>query len=61
MIQLLDSLPDKVIGLVAHGDVRAADYRSVVAPAVDRALEHRDRLRLLYVLGDDFLGFSVGP
>lgn len=60
MIQLLDGLPDNVIGLVAHGDVRAADYRSVVAPAVDHALEHQEKIRLLYVLGDDFLSFSVG-
>lgn len=60
MIQLLDSLPDNIIGLVAHGDVRAADYRKVVAPAVERALAHGERVRLLYVLGDDFISFSAG-
>ncbi len=29
-------------------------------PAVDAALRHRDKIRLLYVLGEEFDGYSAG-
>lgn len=60
MIRLIDGLPDNVIGFEAVGEVRAGDYKSVLDPAVDAALENHDRVRLLYVLGDDFDGYSGG-
>ena len=60
MIRLIDGLPDNVIGFEAVGEVRAGDYKSVLDPAVDAALVGRDKIRLLYVLGDDFDGYSGG-
>lgn len=60
MIRLIDGLPDNVIGFEAVGEVRAGDYKSVLDPAVDAALGDHDKVRLLYVLGDDFDGYSGG-
>jgi hypothetical protein len=60
MIRLIDGLPDNVIGFEAVGEVRAGDYKSVLDPAVEAALESQGRIRLLYVLGDDFEGYSGG-
>jgi hypothetical protein len=59
MIQLLTDLPDGVVGIEAVGHVEAEDYARVVEPAVRAALEHSDRLRLLYVLGEGFEGYSA--
>ena len=32
----------------------------MLVPAVEAALQSRDKLRLLYLLGDDVTGFSAG-
>ena len=60
MIRLIDDLPDNVIGIEAIGEVRAGDYDSVIGPALDAALRIHDKLRLIYVLGDEFDGDSDG-
>lgn len=58
MIKVLEGLPPNVVGIEAVGRVDAADYRRVLEPAVERALQAHDKLRLLYVLGDEFDGYS---
>jgi SpoIIAA-like len=60
MIELLPGLPANVIGAEAVGHVETADYRDVLEPAVTAALAGHDKLRLLYVLGERFEGFSAG-
>ncbi len=60
MIRLLDGLPDHVIGFEAVGEVEAADYKSVVDPAIEAAVASHAKIRLLYVLGKDFEGYSGG-
>ncbi len=60
MIRLIDGLPANVIGFEAVGEVRAGDYESVLDPAVDAVLATHDKIRFLYVLGDDFDGYSGG-
>jgi SpoIIAA-like len=60
MIRLLEGLPDHVIGFEAVGKVEAADYESVLDPAVDAAVAANDKIRLLYVLGEEFEGYSSG-
>ena len=60
MIRLIDGLPDNVIGFEAVGEVTAGDYESVLDPAVDAALADHDKIRLLYILGDEFGGYSAG-
>jgi hypothetical protein len=58
MIQTLDGLPYGVIGFEAVGEVHAADYADVVIPAVDAAAA-AGGVRLVYVLGEKFTGYSV--
>jgi SpoIIAA-like len=60
MIELLPDLPDNTIGFVASGHVTAADYESVLMPAVGAALKKHDKVRLLYQVGDRFAGFTPG-
>lgn len=58
MLELVTDLPPNVVEIEATGHVTAADYREVLEPAVTKALEQHDKLRLVYVLGDAFDGYS---
>ena len=60
MIKLMEGLPENVVGFEAVGEVDAGDYKSTLDPAVDAALQSNDKLRLVYMLGDDFESYSGG-
>lgn len=59
MIELIPDLPAGVVGVEAKGEVTGDDYDQVLIPAIERALEGRDKVRLLYVLGTEFDGYSA--
>ncbi len=58
MIELMTGLPDDVVAFTAKGEVTSSDYREVLVPAVRDALTRHERIRLLYVLGAEFTGYS---
>jgi hypothetical protein len=60
MIQLIDGLPDAVVGFEAIGQVESADYEAIAVPAVKRALERHPKIRLIHVLDDRFAGYTAG-
>ena len=60
MIQLIEGLPDAVVGLEAVGQVESADYAAFAAPAVRHALERHPKIRLIHVLDDRFTGYTAG-
>ncbi len=60
MIQLIEGLPDAVVGLEAVGQVESADYEAVAAPAVRGALKRHPKIRLIHVLDDRFTGYTAG-
>ncbi len=59
MIELIAGLPDSVVGVRAKGEVTGDDYEQVLIPAIEQLLETRSKIRLLYVLGDEFSGYSA--
>jgi SpoIIAA-like len=59
MIERLDS-PDTVLAMKAVGKVSKDDFESVVDPAAHEMLERLGELRFVYVLGDEFEGYSFG-
>ena len=59
MLELLDDLPDNVIGVRAVGEVEDDDYDDVLVPAIKAGLERHDKVRLLYVLGAEFTGYEA--
>lgn len=59
MIEALAGLPDGVIGFEAVGEVHSDDYADVLLPAVEAAAA-TGAIRLVYVLGDRFEGYSSG-
>jgi hypothetical protein len=60
MLKLLEGLPGNVVGFEAVGKVEADDYREVLEPAVDAAIAAHGSVRLLYVLGGEYDGFTAG-
>lgn len=59
MLEPLPDLPDGVIGFEAVGHVHAEDYTTRLIPAIERA-SAGDGIRLVYVLGDRFEGYTAG-
>ena len=59
MIELIQGLPDGVVGIEAVGEVTSDDY-DVLSPAIESALAARKKLRLIHVLGERFTGSTAG-
>ena len=53
MLEKISDVPNSVLGFRASGELTSDDYRNALVPAVKAALQSRDKLRLLYLLGDD--------
>jgi hypothetical protein len=60
MIETIPGLPENVVGVEGVGEVSAEDYKDVLIPAAEAALEQHDKVRLLYVLGERFERISAG-
>ena len=59
MIRVIENMPVGTVGVEASGKVTEEDYRTVLVPLLDKALESPDGVRLLYILGHDF-SYSAG-
>ncbi|HUH01935.1 MAG TPA: STAS/SEC14 domain-containing protein [Kofleriaceae bacterium] len=60
MMERIEGLPEGVDGVRALGKLRRRDYRRVLKPILDDARRAKRKIRLLYQLGPQFEGFSVG-
>jgi len=60
MLERITDLPDRVLGIKAIGEVTSDDYQSVLVPALEDKLTKSKKIRLLYVLGDQFDGYTGG-
>ncbi|MGH6817140.1 MAG: STAS/SEC14 domain-containing protein [Methylovirgula sp.] len=60
MIEQLSDFPDNVLAFVCRGQVTRAEYRTVLEPAVKKALAQHDRVRLYYETATDFIGIDSG-
>ncbi|MFD3461061.1 STAS/SEC14 domain-containing protein [Nocardia fluminea] len=59
-LQPINDLPVATIGFPASGKVTAEDYAKVLDPAIRKAVEREEPVNLVYVLGEDFDGYSLG-
>lgn len=59
-LAVMNFLPEDVIGLRAEGIVTAQDYRKTLIPLVEARSAKYDNLKMLYVIGEEFDGFSAG-
>lgn len=59
MVKLMTDLPDNVLGMYAEGKITAADYETVLIPAVEEKLRTNKKMRVLYQIADSFEGFEL--
>jgi hypothetical protein len=58
MLERIDS-PENVLAVRAVGKVEKTDYENTLDPAIAEMIQHRDEVRFVYVLGEDFDGYSA--
>ena len=58
MFEIWDGLPAGVVGVRAVGTVTGEDYEKVLDPAVEAALRATGSIRILFVLGPEFEGYT---
>jgi hypothetical protein len=51
--------PEGTLEFTVSGRVTAADYETVLIPAIEKALDESDRIRVLVRFADDFEGYSL--
>ncbi|MGE5270200.1 MAG: STAS/SEC14 domain-containing protein [Thiohalocapsa sp.] len=60
MIRLLTGFPDNVLAVACEGHVTREDYRDVLIPAVEAALQLHSKLRVYYEVTAQFSGIEAG-
>lgn len=60
MIRPIEGLAGNAIGFEAVGTVTADDYKTTIEPAMRTTIAENDEFRLVYILGDEFEGFTGG-
>jgi hypothetical protein len=56
MIQIVEGLPDNVVGIIAKGRVTNNDCDKILKPAMESTLKRHDKVRLYYEIGCRFPG-----
>ena len=56
MIQIVEGLPDNVVGIIAKGRVTNSDCDKILKPAMESTLKRHDKVRLYYEIGCRFPG-----
>ena len=59
MIRLLPEMPAHVVAASASGQVTGEDYETILVPAIEKALQKHEKIRLLYQLGPEFRKFTT--
>ncbi|GGK44124.1 STAS/SEC14 domain-containing protein [Nocardia camponoti] len=59
-LQPIPDLGPATLGFRASGTITADDYKNVLDPAIKNAVDHEEPIRLLFVLGKDYQGYSLG-
>jgi len=59
MMELIQDLPDNVLGIVGSGTITGEDYDTVLIPAMKDKLQKYKKIRMLYQLKTDFVHYSL--
>ncbi len=59
MIEIIQGMPENIVAVSASGKVTGKDYDNVLIPAIEDKLKKHGKIRVLYMLGPDFTGFTA--
>ena len=57
-MKLLTGYPPDVVAVEVVGPVTKADYENLLTPAVEKAIGREGKVKILYLAGEDFAGYS---
>lgn len=58
--EIIEGLPADVLAVEAKGHITRAAYEDVLIPQVEAKIAQEGKVKLLYVIGEAFDGFSAG-
>jgi hypothetical protein len=58
--EIIEGLPKDVLGVRAQGEIDQDAYTRDLVPMIEAKLAEEGRVKLLYVLGEEFEGFTAG-
>lgn len=58
--EFLDGFPRDVVAFEAKGHIEAEDYETILSPEIEARIREEGKVKLFYVLGPEFQGFSAG-
>jgi hypothetical protein len=59
MMELMQGLPDNVLGIVGSGTITGEDYDTVLIPAMKDKLQKYKKIRLINQLNKDFVHYAI--
>jgi hypothetical protein len=60
MIERIDSRHEGLLAFKAVGTIEVSDYEEVLKPAIEEAIAGEGKIRLVFLLGEEYEGYSVG-
>jgi len=60
MMEIIQGLPENVVGVTASGTVTGEDYDNVLITAIDEKLKKFKKIRILYQTSRDFSHLTYG-
>lgn len=60
MIEPIADMPAGTLGFRASGKLSSSDYAEIAIPPLREAIEHGEKIRLLYQIGPGFDGLAAG-
>lgn len=58
--EVLEGYADDVLAIAAHGRITRDDYETVLIPRFEEKVRSEGKVKLLFVFGEDFKGYSPG-
>jgi len=58
-MELMQGLPDNVLGIIGSGTITGEDYDTVLIPAMKDKLQRHKKIRLIYQLNKDFAHYAL--
>ena len=51
MMEVIEDLPENIVGIASHGKITHEDYEHVLIPAVEDKLKDHEKVKLLFHMG----------